>query len=415
MTYKESKQWLYSLKFKMHGFDLKNMKRLVKAADIDLNSFKTIHVAGSNGKGSTCAFIANILAEHGYRTGLYTSPHLVEPTERMQINGKKISEKRFAELCSRFRKLVKQKKLEATHFEIMTAMALKYFEEEKIDFLVAETGMGGRLDATNVLHGMVNVITKISLEHTQYLGKTIAKIASEKAGIIKENSIVVTHKNNPGEKIIRKRAKEKSSELIEPVYKIIESNASAQEFYLTKPTKLKGLKISMIGEHQCENAALAIAAILALGKKGFAVSEKALRNGLEKTKWRARLEVVSIKPLIILDSSHNNDGWKTSFKALKLFKHKKLIVVTGAMKDKDISELKKQLKNADKVIITKVDFFGAETPERLRKKLGIGKILVPAEKAVKIAIESAGKNDLVLVTGSIYVTGKAYEALRIKI
>ncbi|MCR4335969.1 MAG: bifunctional folylpolyglutamate synthase/dihydrofolate synthase [archaeon] len=415
MNYEESKEWLYSLKFAMKGFKLDKTKKLVKLAKIDLEKLKTIHIAGSNGKGSTGAFTESILKAHGYKTGFYTSPHLVEPTERMKINGENISKKRFAQLTNHFRKLMRENNFKANYFEVITVMAFKYFIEEKIDLLVAEVGLGGRLDATNVLNGMVNAITNISLEHTQYLGKSISKIAKEKAGIIKENSVTIVAKNNPGLKAIEAKAKEQKSQIIHPAWIIKSSTNKRQEFDLIKPEKISKLKIRMIGKHQCENASLAIATVIALRKNGFIVSEKSIRNGLKKTFWKARLEIVKRNPIVLLDAAHNPEGWKKLFESLELFDYKKLIVVFGAMNDKDVGAFRKYLKKIDSLILTKSGSFRAEEPEKLKKKFGKGTICTPEKKAIEQALSEAGKKDLVLITGSIYVVGKVIETMKLKI
>ncbi|MAG18057.1 MAG: bifunctional folylpolyglutamate synthase/dihydrofolate synthase [Candidatus Diapherotrites archaeon] len=414
MNYKESKEWLYSLKFAMEGFKLDKTRKLAKLAKLDLTKLKTIHIAGSNGKGSTGAFIEFILKEQGYKTGFYTSPHLVEPIERMKINNKNISEKRFMQLTNYFRKLMAKNNFRANYFEVITVMAFKYFIEEKIDLLISEVGLGGRLDATNVLDGIISVITRISLEHTQYLGKNISKIAKEKAGIIKKRSTVIVAKNNPGLKQIQAKAKEQKSRIVYPNWIIKSSTNKGQEFELTKPEKILKLKIKMLGKHQCENAAIATATVISLRGRGFDVSEKSIRNGLRKAFWNARLEIVKRNPIVLLDAAHNPEGWKRLFESLKLFKYEKLIVVFGAMHDKDINVFRKYLRKINSLIITKSDSFRAEKPEKLKKKLEKGNIIVPEEKAIKQALTEAGKKDLVLITGSIYVVGKAFEILKIK-
>lgn len=413
MSYSESKEWFFSLRFAMKGFDLKKIKKLIKYSKIDIQKLKTIHIAGSNGKGSTSAFISSILTEQGYRTGLYTSPHLVEPTERIRINGEKISKKKFTQLTNYYKNLMKRNKFNANFFEVITVMAFNYFYDKKIDFLVAETGLGGRLDATNVLDGMVNVITNISLEHTQYLGNSISKIAGEKAGIIKKNSSVVVDKSNAGIKTIQKKAKEQNAQLYYPKFKIKKSNSVEQVFNLLKPKKLSNLKIKMIGSYQCENASLAATAALALGEH-YPVSDKAIVRGLSKTVWEGRIQKIKEKPLVILDSAHNKSGWEELFKTLKLFKFNKVFIVLGTMEDKDISFLKKKLKNY-KVFLTKIDFYRASEPKALRKKLGFGTVILEPGEALKTALKEASKKDLVLVTGSIFVVGKVFETLKLRI
>ena len=409
MDYKNSKKWLNQQHFAMEDFDLKKIKKIVKLANLKIEKLKTIHLVGSNGKGSTAAFLANILQEEKYKTGLYTSPHLVEPTERMQINNKKISTQEFAKLTTYFKKLLKKNNLQANYFEIMTAIAIKYFLNQKIDFLVAEAGLGGRLDATNVLQGIISVITSISLEHTQFLGKTIEKIAYEKAGIIKKNSIVVISEKNKGFRTIFKNAKQKKCEMIFPKYKIKKSNKEEQIFDLIAPKKIENLKIKMIGKYQCENASLAITTAIALQKKGINISEKSMRKGLEKTFWRGRLQKIKENPLVLIDSAHNSAGWKTLENALSLFEYEKLFMVFGAMKDKQIISAKKILSKANQVFLTQSDSFRAEDPKKLQKILGLGEVCENEKIAITKALNSAGKKDLVLITGSIYIIGKAYK------
>ncbi|MEK6957489.1 MAG: folylpolyglutamate synthase/dihydrofolate synthase family protein [archaeon] len=411
MDYEESKHWLFSLHVEMKDYDLKKMRLLIKLAKLDLQSLKTVHVAGSNGKGSTCAYISSTLTEQGYKTGFYSSPHILEPTERMRINGKKIPKEKFAQLADYFRKLMENSSVEANFFEVVTAMAFKYFIEEKVDILVAETGMGGRLDATNILDGKVCAITSISLEHTQFLGNTIKKIAAEKAGIIKENSAVVFAHNNKGKKIIIEKAKEKNAMIFEVKWK----NKRSQKFGLVKPEKIPRLRTKMLGTYQIENAAVAAAAMVALREKGFAVSDKSIRTGIAKTIWRGRLETLQKKPLVIVDAAHNPQGWHELFKEVRKMKFLKMHVVFGAMADKELDkELKQNLRKAHTLILTKSDSPRAFEPEELRKKIGAGKIEMDAKEAIVGAINSARKDDLVLITGSIHVIGYAYKVFSIR-
>ncbi|VVC00725.1 UDP-N-acetylmuramoyl-L-alanyl-D-glutamate--2,6-diaminopimelate ligase [uncultured archaeon] len=415
MDYRQSKEWLESLGTKMEGFDLETAKKLCKLSNLDLSRLKAIHVAGSNGKGSTCAFAERILREQGYKTGLYTSPHLVEPAERIQINGKKIPEKKFAILASRFRQIAEENNIPATYFEANTAMAFKYFLDEGIDIAVVEVGLGGRLDATNIIGPLVSVITSISLEHTQFLGDTIEKIAWEKAGIIKENSIVVAGEGNAGIKVLEEVARQRNSRIIYARYKTTSCTKNGNKFDLASPFEMKGLKMKMLGPHQVENASLAAAAVLALAEKGVEISEKAIRSGLAKAFWPGRLEIVRKKPIVLLDGAHNPDGWNRLGEALGIFRRKKLIVVFAAMKDKDISKAKRLLAAADGLILTKPEMERAEEPERIKEIIGFGKAVVPAEKAIAEAVSKAGKKDLVLITGSLYLAGTAYRRFKIKI
>ncbi|HLC78943.1 MAG TPA: folylpolyglutamate synthase/dihydrofolate synthase family protein [archaeon] len=411
MNYSESKKWLDGLPFRMSGFDLQNTHFLLNASQINSLEFKVVHVAGSNGKGSTCAFISQILIEQGYKTGLYTSPHLVEPTERITINGKKIPKSKFAVLANYYRKISQSSGKDFSYFEIVTAMAFNYFKEQKIDILVAEVGLGGRLDCTNVLNGAVNIITSISLEHTQYLGDTIEKIATEKAGIIKPNSVTVISQNSAAKKTIEQICKEKKSNLIETHYFGMERG----KFDLIAPKNLKGVEISMNGKFQLENASLAASASIALSKNGTFVSEKSIRAGLKKALWRGRLEIARKKPLVILDAAHNPQGWQVLFEEIKNFKFEKMIFVFGAMQDKDISGLKNIIPPNAQIIITKSKMERAQDPQKIHAQLERGEIIIPAKKAIFTAMKTAGPQDLVLVAGSVALIGLAYEALGIKI
>ncbi len=414
MDYNESVQWLLGLGQSMSGYDLAKIKELASASALNFGKLKAIHVAGSNGKGSTCAFISQVLIEAGYKVGLYTSPNLVEPTERIRIDGKNISERKFAALAQRYRKLIEEKSLSASYFEVNTAMALRHFLDEKVDFAVIEVGMGGRLDATNIITPLVSVITSISLEHTQYLGSTITKIAAEKAGIIKIGVPVVASRGNAGINVIEKTARGKNAKLVAPRFRIISSGSKGQELDLLAPQKITGLKLKMLGSYQCENAALATGAIITLQKSGFEIPQKALRSGLEKTLWRGRLEMLRQKPGVLLDAAHNPDGWKKLGQALEVFPRKKLIVVFGAMKDKDIAKAKGFLSRAYRVLLAKPDVERAEEPENLAKILGKGNICASVGEAIESALAAAGKNDLVLVTGSLYVVGEAYRHFGIR-
>ncbi len=417
MDYSEAKVWLLGLGQKMAGYDLEKITKLIETDHLPITGLKAIHVAGSNGKGSTCAFISQILQEAGYKVGMYTSPNLIEPTERIKINGENIPEKKFAALAEHYKKIIGAHGLEASCFEVSTAMALRHFIDKGVDFAVVEVGMGGRLDATNVITPLISVITSISLEHTQYLGDSIEKIAAEKAGIIKERVPVVVANGNKGWEMIVKAAGRNSSEVIPVGWNVIESRVDGQEFDLLAPEKISGLKIKMVGLHQCENAALATAAILSLRKNGIdiRVPEKVVRKGLEKTLWRGRLEVVKRNPLVLLDVAHNPDGWEKLEEALKLFRYEKLFVVFGAMKDKDIAGAKSLLSNAQEVLVTMPGTERAEEPERIIEIIGKGKALVSVSAAIKEALAVAGKKDLVLVTGSLFVVGEAYRHFGIRV
>lgn len=409
MNYAQSTQWLESLEVKMSGFTLETIESLCILSGINPTQFKTVHVAGSNGKGSTCAFISQILTNQGHKTGFYSSPHLAEYTERIKINGKDISKEKFGELAQYFRELSEKNRLSASQFEILTAIAFKYFREEKIDFLVAEVGLGGRLDATNVLKGEICIITSLSPEHTQYLGSTIEKIAYEKAGIIKENSKVLVYGKNPGLEVIKRTAEETKGAQIKTVDFIAkETKINGNIFDLISPKKMANLKTGLIGSHQIENASLAAAAMLELKENGVEISEQSIRKGLECTFWPCRLEVIAGKPAFVLDAAHNPDGWEKLFESLKMFQ-KRPVIVFAAMKDKDVSEFGRLAqKSGCSLILTQIDNPRCESAKALQKKIGFGKAEENPLRAIWKAKKAAGRNGFVAVTGSIYFLGKIY-------
>ncbi|MEM4257107.1 MAG: folylpolyglutamate synthase/dihydrofolate synthase family protein [Candidatus Diapherotrites archaeon] len=415
MNYVQAKNYLDSLKVKYKGFGLENMETLCKISNFDLSEFKVVHVAGSNGKGSVCAFVESVLRKAGYKTGLYTSPHLIEPTERIRVNGRKITKKDFAKVISITKEIAKKNKINITQFEALTFAALLYFKEKNVDVLIVEVGLGGRLDATNVLKGDVCAITTLTLEHTQYLGNTIEKIAKEKAGIIKENSFVVALKENLGLNVIISKCKEKNAKLFFPKFKIVESNFLKNQIIVFRPFKLK-LNVSLLGLHQCSNAAIAVGICYALIKKGFRIKLKHIKEGIANARWQGRFEIVKKKPLIIFDVAHNLQGWEVLFKNISFVPHKKLFVIFGVMKDKNILGLKKLFPDNSQVYFCKPKEKGickrALGQFELRKKIGFGKSFSSVKRALQNAIRKSDAETLIVVTGSFRILEEAYKTLK---
>ena len=434
MTYKEALQYLsrfidlekkdtydYNLSFK-----LDRMRKLCSLLGDPENAIKSIHVAGTKGKGSTAAIIQSILTASGFKTGLYTSPHLVSFRERIRINDEMISE---ADVC-RTLDIVKDavEKLgddKPTFFEIYTALAFLYFKEKDVDFAVYETGLGGRLDATNVIEPLVSVITPISLDHTHILGNSLDKIALEKAGIIKEDSICVSApQKDRALDVIEDVCKEKDAQLIlvgrDIMYK--ETSASDEEtvFDLTGLfAKVTNLHLKLLGSHQVVNAATAIGAVEALRLSGVSVQEDAIKRGVQSVRWPGRLEVVRKRsPRIILDGAQNKaSADELSRSVRRLFKYKRLILVLGISKDKDIKGILRELVPiADSIILTK-----SKMADRAMDPESIKGLITPKTKDVSItqgikdaldkAMSQTRPADLILVTGSLYVVGEAREIL----
>jgi len=397
------------------SINLERVREFLSLIGNPQKDLKSIHVAGSKGKGSTCAFLTYILREAGYKTGLYTSPHLVDFRERIRILSVKrkaqkkasdfegmISRKDLAGLVTRLRLgIEKYNKISRygalTYFEVCTTLAFQYFLDKKVDFAVLETGLGGRLDATNVVTPLVSVITPISYEHTQKLGKTLGSIAGEKAGIIKPGvPLICAPQKKEALNVIRKICKEKSS-----------------RFYLINKITpgVSRINLSLIGEHQKINAAVSIGAIKILNKKGIRVNPPAISRGLTNTRWPGRCEVVSKKPLTVLDGAQNAASAKILKQAVRdNFKYKKLILVLGASGDKDIKGICRELKvMADKVILTRADTPRAAAVNKLAVYFTKGSIYKTdsVREAMVLAKKLSKTGDLILVTGSLFVVGEA--------
>lgn len=385
-----------------------------------------LHIAGSKGKGSTCAFVANILCAAGYKTGLYTSPHLVDVRERIRILQKPekeiISTRDFARLMQKIRpyaqKLRKTKLGDLSYYEILTALAFLYFKEQACDFVVLETGVGGRLDATNLTSALVCCITPISYEHTQVLGSTLKKIAAEKAGIIKDRSqVVVTAPQRPSVlKVIRKRAKKCGAILFEVGTDVAIKKGA---FSLTGQVfdvqgafgEYAGLKIKLLGQHQIINAATALTCVEALRRYGTEISQAAIREGLKQTDWPGRLQLISRRPRIVLDGAHN----RASASALKdalttFFKFHNLILVFGVSRDKDVKGILKEiLPLSSRIILTKTKNPRALAPQAIKGLIKTDEktVILTSDptQALNTAIKAAGSKDLILVCGSLFLLG----------
>jgi len=386
MDYSQAIKFLYSLEGKKYNLDLKAINSLLNKLGNPEKNLKVIHVAGTNGKGSTCAIISSILQEAGYKVGMYTSPHLKKFNERIKTNEKDITDK---DILKYFNKIIRFYNNE-TFFEFTTALAFLYFYEKKVDFLVLEVGLGGRLDATNVITPLVSVITNISLEHQQYLGNTISEIAYEKAGIIKNNVPVVTGAAGEALKEITKIAKKNNSKLY-----VVKKNG-------------KHLKLALNGEFQRHNALIALKTIDLLKNK-YKITNDNIQKGLLKVKWPGRLEFISEN--VLVDCAHNLDAVKVLRKELLKIKkeYKKIILVIGILKDKNYKAMLKTITPlADFVILTKPNINRAADPKILSKYVKKDKIIIHnIPEAVKYAKEIAKKDDLILVTGSIYTVGEA--------
>jgi len=434
MTYQEALRYLSSfIDYEKRdsydyqkSFKLERMQSLCSFLGDPQNSVRSIHVAGTKGKGSTCAIIHSILKSAGFNTGLYTSPHLVSFLERIRINDSLISEEAVGLLMDRVKPAVE--KLgddKPSFFEVYTALAFLYFSENNADIAVYEVGLGGRLDATNVIEPLVSAITPISYEHTIILGDTLAKIAGEKAGIIKPDGICVSA---PQEKealdVIEDVCGQKDAKLIlvgrDISFKELRASDEEEVFSVSGLFgKYHDLHMGLIGTHQVINASVAIGAVEALRLGGVSVEADAIRKGVGSVEWPGRLEVVRKRsPRIILDGAQNAASADALARAVKrLFKYRKLILVLGVSADKDIKGILKELVPiSDSIILTK-----CKIAERALQPAKIRDMITPKDKNVTVttgvkealenAILKAAPQDLVLVTGSLFVVGEARQLL----
>lgn len=392
---------------------LETMRGMLAACGDFHKDLKVVHVGGTNGKGSVCAMVASVLTAAGHRTGLYTSPHLVRFTERIQVDGREIAGDELARAMERVRPAL-DKFPEATYFEVATLVALRHFADAGVDVVVLEVGLGGRLDATNVFERpLVTVLTNVSLEHTEILGKTIAEIAREKAGILRADVPLVTGATGEALAVIKQVAADVDApvhalgEEIVPIPDI--EDDAGQTLDLLGVREHADLRIPFLGAHQVENAALAITALDLVDAAGFKVHEVPLRAGLQRARWPGRLQRVAGKPTLLLDGAHNPAG------ALALADHLKArglkpVLVFGALADKDWQAMVEALApHARDAIVTRVPSARAAEPQdvaRAFSMMGIfGMVVDEPGHALRTAEGIAGPDGLVLVTGSLYLVG----------
>ena len=414
MSYQKSIAYLYGLQKFGIKFGLENISRLLAHLGNPHQKQTFIHIAGTNGKGSTASFLASILSKAGYKTGLYTSPHLTSFTERIRINGRQISKKDVARLTGVIK--IKSAKIEnLTYFEFVTAMALLYFEEQRVDFSLLEVGMGGRLDATNVVRPLISIITNISKEHEFYLGNTLKKIAYEKAGIIKKNGVLITGATQPSVlSVFKKRCQLLKSSYYQLGRDFTCTPCSKESFnYHGITSNLSNIRLGLRGDYQVRNAGLALAAVDILRDKHYPIEDAALYDGLRKVSWPGRLEIVNTAPLVILDGAHNADAMKNLRSALfNNFDFKRLLLVLGIMEDKEIKKMMCALvPSAHQVVLCKPLMDRAASTQTLATT--IKDLQVPyhqiddVKNAVRYALTLAREADLICVTGSLFTVGEA--------
>jgi len=412
-SYKKAVQYLYGLQKYGIKFGLSKTSNIMKAMGNPHHGQKYIHIAGSNGKGSVAAMLESILIRSGLKVGFYSSPHLVRFTERFRINKLEISPGKAEAIIKELRDIINSDQ-PPTFFEVTTAIALTYFTREETDIAIMEVGMGGRLDATNVINPLVSVITNIALEHQFFLGSRITDIAGEKAGIIKNGVDLVTAVTQPQVIQLIKDICEKKKATFRRIGKDIRYRTSGSGFnYYGLKRRFNGIELGLNGRFQNRNAALALAVIEILETKGFKISSRHITEGLKNTAWPGRMQIMSRNPIIILDGAHNTGAISELTDSIQRdFTYKRLILVIGIMEDKDIRKIfYKIVPSADYVIYTSPDYYRSANPEILMKSASNmgkqGEIVSVISEAIDRAKEIAGPQDMILITGSLFTVGEA--------
>lgn len=410
MTYQETLTYIYGLgRFGMRP-GLERINALLTALDNPQERIKTIHVAGTNGKGSTAAFLSSIMASAGYKVGLFTSPHLSRFTERIRINGMEIKEEEVVWLAERVKAAAPAA---ATFFEMVTAMAWLLFSEQDVDLAVMEAGMGGRFDATNAASGIISIITPVSLDHCEYLGNTLAEIAFEKAGVVKPGRpLVISTQSDEALAVIGRQCDKLSS----PMFICGKDFSGCWEDgglnYHGIKTGLSGLKPGIAGRYQADNALCALAAVELLGGTGFHLPAKALRKGIERATWPGRMEIVGKAPRILLDGAHNSAGGEALAEALRDIPRDRLLLVAGVMADKDAEGIFTPLfPVTDRAYAVTPHLERALPSDRLAAFCRARQVTCADAGTVAAGLEQAkkeaGPRDLILVCGSLFTVGEA--------
>jgi dihydrofolate synthase/folylpolyglutamate synthase len=403
--------------------DITNTVILCEAAGNPQNKIKTIHVAGTNGKGSTSHMLAAIFQQCGYKTGLYTSPHLKDFRERIKVNGKMIKKDFIVSFVEKMKSV--SETINPSFFELTVVMALQYFQEKKVDIAIIETGLGGRLDSTNVITPQLSVITNIGYDHMNILGDTLEKIAFEKAGIIKPNVPVVIGESLPQTKnIFLNKAKECNAHILfaEDKFKIKSSTLKNEELEVkvsegnedSHQAKEANYTLDLHGIYQQKNLLTVLAAIKEINISGYKLDKKNIRKALSKVKkltgLHGRWDVIQQEPMIALDVAHNEDGIKQLLHQISLFHFQSLHIVFGIVKDKDANKILSLLPESATYYFTKAQIPRALPEDELAKKAKAynlhGEHYAEVNKALQAATKIAGKKDLVIVCGSVFVVGE---------
>ena len=419
MNYNEALEYIHSVSWKGSVPGLERISALLELMGHPERNYKVIHVTGTNGKGSTCAMLDSVIRKSGYKTGLFTSPYLIDFNERIMVNGQKIGKQTLADITEYVRSFAETLEDKPTEFELITAIGFEYFSRRKCDVVVCEVGMGGEFDATNVIPSPeVAVITNIGLDHTKILGDTIEKIAATKAGIIKPGCDVVLYQTMPSvEAVIRERCEKVGAKLHVTDFSKISLVADDIIGQLFAYDDFPGFELHLIGEHQRKNACVVYEVLKVLREKGWHITDRIIRLGIRRTVWHGRFEVVRSNPPVIVDGGHNPQCIGTLVDCVrKYLDDRKLIVVTGVLADKDYEHMYSDMaKYASEFITVTPGNPRALDSHELAKYLGgFGKPVTACDsidEGIKLAYSHMKEDSVILCYGSLYMLGDIYRAI----
>jgi len=415
--FRASLEYLYGLQRFGMVFGLVNIENITRVLGNPHEELKVVHIGGTNGKGSTAAMMASVLKESGYRVGLYTSPHMVSFTERIQIDTQGIAEAEVAGLTARIRRQIEENGIPQTFtfFDFTTAMAFLYLAESNVDVAIIEVGLGGRLDSTNVVAPLVSVITNVSHEHRDLLGDSLRDIAMEKAGVIKQGAPLVTGVTQAEIHLEFERiCREKEA----PLYQMGRDFSSEKEGigcfrFEGRRWSLSGLKVNLLGDHQIDNATMALGALETIEGQGFPIVRDSIHRGLERVNWPGRMEVIRERPWVVLDGAHNPAGAQALREALpRNLSYDRCYFLLGIMKDKEVEKIVSILTPlSHETVLCKPRQDRAAPPERLLSAVeaagGKGRVIPDVAQGLDALLSVAGSNDLICVAGSFYTIGEA--------
>ena len=421
MTYEEALNYIHSVSWKGSVPGLSRISALLDLMGHPERRCRFIHVAGTNGKGSTCAMLASIFRKAGYRTGLYTSPYLIDFNERIEVDGTMISNDELCEVTEYVRPLADSLADKPTEFELITAIGFEYFARRACDIVVCEVGMGGEFDATNVIPAPeAAIICNIGLDHTAFLGDTREKIAATKSGIIKPGCDAVLYRSTSSvEKVVEERCEKVGARLHKADFDSIKPISADLFGQVFDWKSFKELKLPLLGEHQLDNAAVVLTAVEVLRAKGWAITEANIREGLRDVVWHGRFEIVRRDPLFIVDGGHNPQCIEALVKSVKTYlSGREITVLTGVLADKDFHCMYKDAAEFAKEFVTVTPGNPRALPaDKLAEYLkGFGKPVtacMSVADGVRLAVEHTKKDGVVLCYGSLYMLGEVYAAIKL--